>query len=98
MPLSSSSSSSSSHAEPQQDGTPSNAFTTHDHFPRPSSTTSADTGGGGGGGGAQNGEERERPALLLPADRARSPSPQFAPLRLTDKPPAAFVQGGSLLG
>ncbi|KAM4710965.1 protein Shroom2-like isoform 2-T2 [Anableps anableps] len=32
-------------------------------------------------------------ALSLPGpDRARSPSPQFAPLRLTDKPPAAQVQ------
>uniref|UniRef100_A0A672ILS7 Shroom family member 2 n=1 Tax=Salarias fasciatus TaxID=181472 RepID=A0A672ILS7_SALFA len=37
-------------------------------------------------------------ALSLPAeDRGRSPSPQFAPLRLTDKPPAASVQDDSLL-
>ncbi|XP_041637714.1 protein Shroom2-like isoform X2 [Cheilinus undulatus] len=32
-----------------------------------------------------------------PADGARSPSPQFAPLRLTDKPPALFVQEDSQL-
>ncbi|XP_059184249.1 protein Shroom2 [Centropristis striata] len=37
-------------------------------------------------------------ALSLPgAERARSPSPQFAPLRLTDKPPAVFVQDDSPL-
>uniref|UniRef100_A0A1A7X1E3 Shroom family member 2 n=3 Tax=Iconisemion striatum TaxID=60296 RepID=A0A1A7X1E3_9TELE len=30
-------------------------------------------------------------------DRARSPSPLFVPLRLTDKPPAAFVQDDSRL-
>lgn len=35
--------------------------------------------------------------LLHPADRARSPSPVFAPLRLTDKPPSVFVQHDSLL-
>ncbi|CAJ1087646.1 protein Shroom2-like isoform X1 [Xyrichtys novacula] len=35
--------------------------------------------------------------LALPADGARSPSPQFAPLRLTDKPPAVFVQEDSPL-
>ncbi|XP_053170817.1 protein Shroom2-like [Scomber japonicus] len=35
-------------------------------------------------------------ALFLPlGDRARSPSPQFAPLRLTDKPPALTVQDDS---
>ncbi|KAG8004538.1 Protein Shroom2, partial [Nibea albiflora] len=44
------------------------------------------------------------PVLLLdgllyrsPQDRARSPSPQFAPLRLTDQPPAVFVQDDSPL-
>ncbi|XP_054864630.1 protein Shroom2-like isoform X3 [Amphiprion ocellaris] len=37
-------------------------------------------------------------ALTLPsADRVRSPSPQFAPLRLTDKPPAVSVQDESAL-
>ncbi|KAG7215708.1 hypothetical protein INR49_022065 [Caranx melampygus] len=37
-------------------------------------------------------------ALSLPAaDGARSPSPQFAPLRLTDEPPAASVQEESRL-
>ncbi|XP_071320480.1 protein Shroom2-like isoform X2 [Trachinotus anak] len=37
-------------------------------------------------------------ALSLPtADRARSPSPHFAPLRLTDKPPAVSVQDDSPL-
>ncbi|XP_031148093.1 protein Shroom2-like isoform X2 [Sander lucioperca] len=37
-------------------------------------------------------------ALFLPAtDRARPPSPQFAPLRLTDKPPAVFVQDDATL-
>ncbi|KAF0045788.1 hypothetical protein F2P81_002317 [Scophthalmus maximus] len=37
-------------------------------------------------------------ALPLPtADRARSPSPQFAPLRLTDKPPTASLQDDSTL-
>ncbi|XP_076579720.1 protein Shroom2-like isoform X3 [Chaetodon auriga] len=60
-------------------------------------------------GGAENEEEQPQPpsssslssswtaALSLPEDRARSPSPQFAPLRLTDKPPAVFVQDDSLL-
>lgn len=60
-------------------------------------------------GGAESGEEKEPPqppsslfssrsaALPLPADGARSPSPQFAPLRLTDKPPAVFVQDDSML-
>ncbi|TMS11564.1 Protein Shroom2 [Larimichthys crocea] len=62
--------------------------------------------------GVENEEAREQPqpppsssslvsswtgALLLPADRARSPSPQFAPLRLTDQPPAVFVQDDSPL-
>ncbi|XP_030602096.1 protein Shroom2-like isoform X2 [Archocentrus centrarchus] len=37
------------------------------------------------------------PLSLPRTDRARSPSPQFAPLRLTDKPPAASVQDDSLL-
>ncbi|KAK2917293.1 hypothetical protein Q8A73_004039 [Channa argus] len=42
--------------------------------------------------------EQEKAALFLPvADRTRSPSPQFAPLRLTDKPPAVSVQDESLL-
>ncbi|KAM7375508.1 hypothetical protein PAMA_014563 [Pampus argenteus] len=37
-------------------------------------------------------------ALSLPVgDRARSPSPQFAPLRLTDRPPAVSVQDDSPL-
>ncbi|GAA6224593.1 protein Shroom2 isoform X1 [Lates japonicus] len=37
-------------------------------------------------------------ALTLPgAERARSPSPQFAPLRLTDKPPAVSMQDDSPL-
>ncbi|XP_062270900.1 protein Shroom2-like [Scomber scombrus] len=37
-------------------------------------------------------------ALFLPVgDRARSPSPQFAPLRLTDKPPVLSVQDDSPL-
>lgn len=62
-------------------------------------------------GGVENEEEKEQPqppsssspfaawtaALSLPADGARSPSPQFAPLRLTDKPPAVFVQDDSPL-
>ncbi|KAM9333977.1 protein Shroom2-like [Symphorus nematophorus] len=59
--------------------------------------------------GVESEEEKEQPpsslsssssrtaALSLPADRARSPSPQFAPLRLTDKPPAVFVQDESTL-
>ncbi|TKS66509.1 Protein Shroom2 [Collichthys lucidus] len=63
-------------------------------------------------GGVENEEAGEQPqpppsssslfsswtgALSLPADRARSPSPQFAPLRLTDQPPAVFVQDDSPL-
>ncbi|XP_034533577.1 protein Shroom2-like isoform X2 [Notolabrus celidotus] len=61
-------------------------------------------------GGVENPEEEKElppssislssswtPALSLPADGARSPSPQFAPLRLTDKPPAVFVQEDSPL-
>ncbi|XP_036946863.1 protein Shroom2-like isoform X3 [Acanthopagrus latus] len=60
-----------------------------------------------GGVGVEDIEEKEQPpsssslslsrTLLLPGDRARSPSPQFAPLRLTDKPPAVFVQDESPL-
>lgn len=75
--------------------------------PHLSSTSGAHTSRGG----AENREEKEQPqppsssslfssrraTLPLPADRARSPSPQFAPLRLTDKPPAVFVQDGSPL-
>ncbi|XP_071379179.1 LOW QUALITY PROTEIN: protein Shroom2-like [Centroberyx affinis] len=52
-------------------------------------------------GGAER-EESSSPlssrttALPIPlADRVRSPSPQFAPLRLTDKPPAVSVQDAS---
>lgn len=41
--------------------------------------------------------EQETATLSLPSDRTRSPSPQFLPLRLTDKPPAASVQDDSLL-
>ncbi|KAI3365855.1 hypothetical protein L3Q82_000838 [Scortum barcoo] len=61
--------------------------------------------------GGVNEEGKERPQLpssssLIssglvtlppPADRVRSPSPQFAPLRLTDKPPTVFVQDDSTL-
>ncbi|KAK2857199.1 hypothetical protein Q5P01_005934 [Channa striata] len=37
--------------------------------------------------------KQEKAALFLPAaDRTRSPSPQFAPQRLTDKPPAVAAQ------
>ncbi|XP_047432738.1 protein Shroom2-like isoform X1 [Mugil cephalus] len=37
-------------------------------------------------------------ALYLPTtDRVRSPSPQFAPLRLTDKPPTVSMQDDSVL-
>lgn len=60
-----------------------------------------------GGVGVEDIEEKEQPpsssslslsrTLPLPEDRARSPSPQFAPLRLTDKPPAVFVQDESPL-
>ncbi|XP_044200558.1 protein Shroom2-like isoform X1 [Thunnus albacares] len=63
-------------------------------------------------GGVESEEEQQQPApsssssplsswtdaLSLPVgDRARSPSPQFAPLRLTDKPPAVSVQDDSPL-
>ncbi|XP_039997740.1 protein Shroom2-like isoform X2 [Xiphias gladius] len=64
-------------------------------------------------GDVESEQEKERPpppssspspsscrtaALSLPAaDRARSPSPQFAPLRLTDKPPAVSVRDDSPL-
>lgn len=63
-------------------------------------------------GGAESEEEQQQAApssssspfsswtdaLSLPVgDRARSPSPQFAPLRLTDKPPAVSVQDDSPL-
>ncbi|XP_045908612.1 protein Shroom2-like isoform X2 [Micropterus dolomieu] len=57
--------------------------------------------------GVENEEEKEQPqppssssctaARSLPADQARPPSPQFAPLRLTDRPPAVFVQDDSTL-
>ncbi|XP_068165212.1 protein Shroom2 isoform X2 [Antennarius striatus] len=55
-------------------------------------------------GGAGNEEEKEHTGasspqtLNLQADRGRSPSPQFSPLRLTDKPPAVFVQDESPVG
>ncbi|KAM4560373.1 protein Shroom2-like isoform 2-T2 [Odontesthes bonariensis] len=61
--------------------------------------------------GAENQKEQPEPpppssspsssltaALSLPgADRARSPSPQFSPLRLTDEPPAVSVRDASRL-
>ncbi|KAM7365770.1 hypothetical protein PAMP_016681 [Pampus punctatissimus] len=64
------------------------------------------------GGGVESEEEQQQTApssssspfsswtdaLSLPVgDRARSPSPQFAPLRLTDRPPAVSVQDDSPL-
>lgn len=71
--------------------------------PHLSGTPGADTSRGG----VENGEEKEQPeppssssraaSSPPPADRARSPSPQFAPLRLTDKPPAVCVQDDSPL-
>uniref|UniRef100_UPI0037E84C7B protein Shroom2-like n=1 Tax=Semicossyphus pulcher TaxID=241346 RepID=UPI0037E84C7B len=67
--------------------------------PQPIRTPGADMSRGG----VKNKEEEKEqssswtPALSLPVDGARSPSPQFAPLRLTDKPPAVFVQEDSPL-
>uniref|UniRef100_A0A8P4GDU0 Protein Shroom2 n=1 Tax=Dicentrarchus labrax TaxID=13489 RepID=A0A8P4GDU0_DICLA len=75
--------------------------------PHLSRTSGADTSGGG----VENEEEKDQlqppsssslfsswtGALSLPTDRARSPSPQFAPLRLTDKPPAVFMPDDSPL-
>lgn len=95
-------------AETLQDATPGSPPPTWGHAPHLSSMASADAGVGGTGNGA---EEKERPrppfslspvpsqaaALQLPAERARPHSPQFTPLRLTDKPPAVFVQDGSPL-
>lgn len=55
---------------------------------------------------AKHEEEKEQPLSSSPFSSwtaaarslsARSPSPQFAPLRLTDRPPAASVQADSLL-
>lgn len=94
--------------ETLQDATAGSSSPTWGHAPHLSSMASADAGVRGTGNG---GEEKERPrppsslspvpsqaaALQLPAERARSPSPQFAPLQLTDKPPAVFVQDGSPL-
>lgn len=66
-------------------------------FPQPSMTSGADASRGA----AQDGEETEPPRPLpspsLSADGARTPSPQFGPQRLTDKPPAAFAQDDSTL-
>lgn len=47
-------------------------------------------------GAAQDSEDRETPRPL-PLDRAGTPSPQFGPQRLTDTPPAVFVQDDSPL-
>nr|XP_046238043.1 protein Shroom2-like isoform X2 [Scatophagus argus] len=98
QPLSSSSSATQHHAAAQN----SSAGPAPASSPHLSRASGADTSRGG----AEN-EERPQPpsssspfsswtaALPLPADRARSPSPQFAPLRLTDKPPAVLVQDDS---
>ncbi|XP_069020291.1 protein Shroom2-like [Embiotoca jacksoni] len=104
QPLSSSSSDSQHHAAVQVSAGPAPATS-----PRISRMCGPDMSKGG----VENKEEKEplapRPsssspfsswtaALFLPAtDRVRSPSPQFAPLRLTDTPPAVSVQDDSPL-
>ncbi|XP_031707973.1 protein Shroom2 isoform X3 [Anarrhichthys ocellatus] len=104
QPLSSCSSDSQHHATAQNSYTgPASASSPH-----LSSTSRADLSRGGG----ESEVEKELPqppssssllsswtaAVSFPAtDRARSPSPQFAPLRLTDKPPAVAVQDDSPL-
>ncbi|XP_037617337.1 protein Shroom2 isoform X2 [Sebastes umbrosus] len=104
QPLSSCSSDTQYHATAQN----SSAGPAPASSPQLSRTSRADMSRGGG----ENKVEKEQPqppsssslfspwtaALSLPAtDRTRSPSPQFAPLRLTDKPPAVFVQDDSPL-
>ncbi|XP_070711581.1 protein Shroom2-like [Pempheris klunzingeri] len=97
QPLSSSSSDTQHHAAAQD----SSAGPAPAGSPHLTKTSRADMSRGG----AENGEEKEQPrppsssSLFTPwtADRARSPSPQFAPLRLTDRPPAVFVQDDSPL-
>ncbi|XP_068575563.1 protein Shroom2-like isoform X1 [Cebidichthys violaceus] len=104
QPLSSCSSDSQHHATAQN----SYAGPASASSPHPSSTSRADLSGGGGESEVE--KELPRPPssssllsswtapLSFPAtDRARSPSPQFAPLRLTDKPPAVAVQDDSPL-
>ncbi len=102
QPLSSSGSDTQHHATAQNSSSPAPVSSSH-----LSRTCGADMSRGG----KENEEEKEQlqppsfPLLLssctatlpLPADRARSPSPQFAPLRLTDEPPAVFVQHDSML-
>ncbi|XP_044043201.1 protein Shroom2-like isoform X3 [Siniperca chuatsi] len=103
QPLSSSSSDTQHHATAQN----SSAGSAPASSPHLSRTSGADMSREG----VENEEEKEQPqprsssslltswtaAVSLPADRVRSPSPQFAPLRLTDKPPAVFVQDDSPL-
>ncbi|XP_034720578.1 protein Shroom2-like isoform X2 [Etheostoma cragini] len=104
QPLSSCSSDSQHHATPR-DSSAGPAPASSLHLGRASR---ADVSGEGGEGEV----EKERPqapssssllpswtaALFLPStDRARPPSPQFVPLRLTDRPPAVVVQDDSTL-
>lgn len=81
----------------QQTASRSPAGTAPTAFPQLSMTSGADTSRGA----AQDGEETEPPWPLpspsSSADGARTPSPQFGPQRLTDKPPAAFAQDDSPL-
>ncbi len=102
QPLSSSSSDTQNHATAQN----SSAGPAPAGSPHLGRTSRGDMSRGG-----VNEEEKQQPqppsssslfsswtsALSLPADRVRSPSPQFAPLRLTDKPPTVFVQDDSTL-
>lgn len=99
-------------AETLQDATLGSSSPNWGHAPHLSSMASVDAGVGGTGNGAEEKERTRSPsslspvpsqvaALQLPAEQATFPSPQFAPqfapLRLTDKPPAVFVQDGSPL-
>ncbi|XP_032362201.1 protein Shroom2 isoform X1 [Etheostoma spectabile] len=106
QPLSSCSSDTQHHATPQ-DSSAGPAPASSLHLGRASG---ADVSGEGGECEVEKEKEQPRPpsssslfsswtaALFLPAtDRARPPSPQFVPLRLTDRPPAVFVQDDSTL-
>ncbi|KAL7369545.1 hypothetical protein ABVT39_001763 [Epinephelus coioides] len=94
QPLSSCSSDTQHHAAAQN----SSAGPAPASSPHLGGTSTADMSRGGVDGEV----EREQPpsltpSLTLPTDGARSPSPQFAPLRLTDKPPVVIVQDESTL-
>ncbi|XP_054479449.1 protein Shroom2-like isoform X2 [Anoplopoma fimbria] len=104
QPLSSCSSDTQHHAAAQN----SSAGPASPSAPHLSSTSRTNVSRGGGGNEVEKEQLQPPPSSSLLSswtaapsfpvtDRARSPSPQFAPPRLTDKPPAVSVQHDSPL-